>query len=409
MGAHMKFAFPHSKPPSPVRPARKPAPVGLRVSFAPDVFEGGEPSAALQAQFPQVTFRPLTGRWSNAALTGSDAVMVRADAAKTADVDVLSLTLRESEHAGRVVVLLDNADLETTRRLVREGVFDVLPTPVSETALVISLERMLKHFETEAAQPRAAGQVIAFLKAGGGVGATAIATQLATIFAARDKNLRVCLADLDVQSGSAAVYLDLQGTVTMSQVLAAGKNVGDIRFSEALSAHPSGVRVLGDSQEFIPLESLQPALIENLIVTLRRDFDIVLLDLPPAWMSWTDRALRQVDRIVLVTHLSVPHAHLTRRQLKVLASQRLDVTPLTLVCNAVGGQAPAGVSLKAMEKAIGRTFDAVLPEDRKLMDEAINQGVAIHSIRRGAKLEKALVQLAEMIGLPALVTERRKP
>ena len=405
MSALMKspFSSAKSEPPVPLAPA----PAGLRVSFAPEAFEGGAPSETLQAQFPQVTFRPLSGRSAKEAFAGADALMLRADAAKASEIDAMSIALRESEHADRAIVLLDNADLETTRRLVREGVSDVLPTPVGETALVISLERLLKRFETQA-RPKQSGQVIAFLKAGGGVGATTIATQLATIFASRDKNFRVCLADLDVQSGSAAVYLDLPDTVTMRHVVAAGKSLGDIRFGEQLSAHSSGVRVLGDPQEFIPLESLQPALIENLIAALRRDFDLVLLDLPAAWTSWTDRALRQADRIVLVTQMSVPHAHLTRRQLKVLASQRLDVTPLTLVCNGVGGQTASGVSMKAMEKAIGRDFDAVLPEDRKVVVEAINQGVAINAIKRGTKLEKALAALADSLLPVSAAAQRRK-
>ncbi len=406
MGAHMKFTFPPAKPDAPDRPNAAAA-AGLRVAYAPEAFEGGEPSEALAGQFPQVTFRPLAGRWAQPGLGGADALMVALDAERPGDVEVLCANLRESEAADRVIVLARNADLAITRQLVREGVADVLTAPAGDAALVVSLERLFKRFETEPSRPKAAGKVIAFLKAGGGVGATTIATQLATIFAARDRSLRVCLADLDVQSGSAAVYLDLQDTVTMRQVVAAGKNLDDIRFSEALSAHPSGVQVLGDPQEFIPLESLQPAVIENLIAALRRDFDIVLLDLPPAWMSWTDRALRQVDRIVLVTQLSVPHAHLTRRQLKVLASQRLDVTPLTLVCNGVGGQTASGVSIKAVEKAIGRDFDALLPEDRKLVAEAINQGVALHSVKRGTKLERALTLLADAIGVPALA-ERRK-
>lgn len=405
MGAHMKFASP-SKPDASAQPVTAPA-NGLKVAYAPDVFDAGSPSEDLAAQFPQVSFRPLAGRWAQPGLGGADALMVAVDAARPGDVEVLCANLRESECADRIIVVARNADLAVTRQLVREGASDVLSAPASDATLVVSLERLFKRFEAEPARPKSAGKVIAFLKAGGGVGATTIATQLATIFATRDRSQRVCLADLDVQSGSAAVYLDLQDTVTMRQVVSAGKNLDDIAFSEALSAHSSGVRVLGDPQEFIPLESLQPAVIENLIAALRRDFDIVLLDLPPAWMSWTDRALRQVDRIVLVTQLSVPHAHLTRRQLKVLASQRLDVTPMTLVCNGIGGQTASGVSIKAVERAIGRDFDALLPEDRKLVAEAINQGVALHSIKRGTKLEKALNVLADAIGAPALV-ERRK-
>jgi pilus assembly protein CpaE len=60
-----------------------------------------------------------------------------------------------------------------------------------------------------------------------------------------------------------------------------------------------------------------------------------------------------------------------------------------------------------MEKAIGHAFDAVLPEDRKLMDDAINQGVAISSIRRGTKLEKALMALAESLRAPAIAQARK--
>ena len=403
MGALMKFPLSPSTPVSPGRLVSVSA--GPRVSYTADAFEAGGPSEALQAQFPQAVFKALPGRWTSPTLGDADVLMVSVDAAKSSEIEALCANLRDSGKADHVVVLLQNPDLGVTRRLVREGAFDVLPAPVGDAALVVSLERLFTRIEAQAAQPRAGSQVIAFLKAGGGVGATAIVTQLAAIFA-QDRTTRVCVADLDVQSGSAAVYLDVQNTVTVSQVLAAGKDLNEIRFYDALSAHASGVRVLGDPQEFMPLEALTPALVENLVAALRREFDVVLIDLPPAWTAWTDRALRAADQIVLVTHLSVPHAHLTRRQLKVLASQRLDTLPLSLVCNAVG-QAPAGVSVKAMEKAIGLPFDTTVPEDRKVMDEAINQGVAISTIRRGTKLEKALIALAESLRMPA-VAEARK-
>ena len=46
------------------------------------------------------------------------------------------------------------------------------------------------------------------------------------------------------------------------------------------------------------------------------------------------------------------------------------------------------------------------PEDRRLMDDAINQGVAISTIRRGTKLEKALTALAESLRVPAAAQAR---
>jgi len=39
----------------------------------------------------------------------------------------------------------------------------------------------------------------------------------------------------------------------------------------------------------------------------------------------------------------------------------------------------------------------VAPEERKVMNEAINQGVALSAIRRGSKLERSLRQLADRV------------
>jgi pilus assembly protein CpaE len=107
------------------------------------------------------------------------------------------------------------------------------------------------------------------------------------------------------------------------------------------------------------------------------------------------------DRIILVSHLSVGHVHLIRRQLGILALQNLDRVPLTLVCNAVTGEQQNLLAIKAAERALGRNFDVVLPEEARVMGAAANQGLTISEVRRGTKLEKALAQLADRIGADA--------
>jgi len=243
------------------------------------------------------------------------------------------------------------------------------------------------------------------LKAGGGCGATATATQLAAILA--DGGQRsVCVADLDVQFGQAALYLDVRPSVSMAQVMSASADLGEMHFSASLPAHPSGARVLAAPPEFTPLEALTGEVVDGTLAALRREFEVVVLDLPTAWTAWTYRALRQSDHIILITQLSVPHAHLVRRQLQLLETQRLDDIPLTLFCNRLSAENAAGVSVRSVEGALGRKFDVVAPEERKLMGEAINQGVALSMLRRGTKLEKALVQLAERVA-PARAQQTR--
>jgi pilus assembly protein CpaE len=162
------------------------------------------------------------------------------------------------------------------------------------------------------------------------------------------------------------------------------------------------VRVLAGPRDLTPLDLLTPQLAESLVSGLRRDFALTILDLPSVWTPWTYRALQLADRIVLVTHLSVPHVHLLRRQMSVLLLQRLDQVPLTLVCNAVTADQQSLLSLKTAERSIGRPFDIVVPEDSRVMGAATNEGVRISAIRRGTKLEKAIGLVAEAIAADAL-------
>lgn len=379
--------------------------VGLRAAFDPAAFQDAGPSSSLSAQFPQLTFTPLAGPWSAGSLSGADMLIARADAADHRSVERLCINLHESGAADRVVVVLANPDLETTRRLIRQGASDVLAEPLTELALGAALDRLLGRLERSGSARRGAGQVVALLKAGGGSGATAVATQTAAILA-EGAQRKVCVVDLDIQFGQVALYLDVHASVTMAQVLSAGGDLGEMNFGASLPKHASGARVLAAPPEFMPLEALTPEAVDALISALRREFEVIILDLPTSWTAWTYRALRQSDHIVLLTQLSVPHAHLVRRQSQLLQTQRLDDIPLTLFCNRLGQENPAGVSVRSVEAALGRSFDIVAPEERKLMNEAINQGVALSTIRRGTKLDKALRSLADRVA-PARASQTR--
>src|SRR3546814_10498802 len=66
------------------------------------------------------------------------------------------------------------------------------------------------------------GRVIAFVKSVGGVGATALATQMGCLLAARESvaGRETCLLDLDLQFGNAALYLGLSPTLSVADVIA---------------------------------------------------------------------------------------------------------------------------------------------------------------------------------------------
>jgi len=355
--------------------------------------------ATLASLFPHVAVESAGSTWPERFPARFDILVVAVESNSFADMDDAVRRLKATPTGTRVLVVLRNADVINTRRLVREGAADVLPAPASEPAFALSLERLLTQGSDHAAS-RKSGQIVALLKAGGGVGATALGVQVATLLSTRaGDQARICFADLDPQFGIAALYLDIREPMTIADCLAAGPALADTNLAQALVKHKTGLSLLAAPREIMELEALTIPLMDVLMNSLKRDFALSILDLPSAWTTWTNHALRFADRIVLVTQLSIPHVHLVRRQLAVLALQELNDRQLILVCNAPSSEQQASISIKAAEKAIGRAFDIVIPEDRSVMNAAINQGVELSAIKRGTKLEKAVGLLADAVGV----------
>jgi pilus assembly protein CpaE len=375
-----------------------------RVAYADDVI-GPTEIAALASLFPTLVFEPIGAAWPDHLARGMDILILGISAASGQQVERAVNFLRNRPSRLHVLVALRDADVVSSRALTRAGAADVIPLPATEAAWALGLERLLARDASGREPGRRQGQIVALLKAGGGVGATSLGVQMAHQLAAKaGAESKICFADLDLQFGAAALYFDLNEALTVTDCAAVGEVLEETQFATALAAHKSGIRVLAAPREATALESLTPQMVEALVRGLRRDFALTILDLPSVWTAWTNHALQLVDRIVMVTNLSVAHVHLVRRQLGILAMQNLDSLPLTLVCNAVTGDQQNLLSIKAAERALGRPFDIVLPEDGRVMGAAANQGLPISEVRRGTKLEKSIAQLAERIGADALAS-----
>jgi pilus assembly protein CpaE len=360
--------------------------------------------SALGSLFPVFKFETLLD-WPNLTSQHHHILVAAVDANLPDSVSRAIQRLQLLLPLRRVLVLLHNFNTPAASLLADTGA-TVLRAPAGEGALALALERLSASVMQAPAAP--SGQVVALLKAGGGVGATSLGVQAVMQLAQSHGADRVCFADLDLQSGSAALYFDLAEALTISDCLAVGDLLADTQFATALASHGSGARVLAATLDTLGLDMLTPSLVQTLIRGLRRDFSLTIIDLPPVWTAWTDQALQLADRILLVTNLSVLHVHLTRRQLDLIAQRGLNHLPLTLVCNRVTPIRQSLLSRKAAEAALGRPFDIQLPDDEPVMMDAVNQGVALSAVRRGTKLEKAIGMLAETIAAEAFAVGSRR-
>src|SRR5690606_7616894 len=88
------------------------------------------------------------------------------------------------------------------------------------------------------------GRVVAIAGAKGGVGTTTVATQLALQFQRHDPERRVCLIDMDLQTGDVRAYLDLTHRRSITDLVEVAYELNTGHLDDAMFHHETGLRVL---------------------------------------------------------------------------------------------------------------------------------------------------------------------
>lgn len=304
------------------------------------------------------------------------------------------------------VVTSRTPTVEGMRVLLRHGIVDLLPQPlvVDEVmrAVALALEGVRRRPHASAPpNKRPAGAVACVLRAGGGVGGTAIATQAAC---ALGKTLagdgQVCLLDLDLQFGSAAFHLGLDQRTHLLDLGAAAESLDGAMLKNVMARHPGGIDVLAAPPGIHPLDALTPELVLTLISEARRHYTVSVVDLPLPWTAGTRVALGEASRILLVALPTMPSLRHARRQIEVIHQEGLEQVPLRVVVNRYQrGLFANGLSAKDIEAALGRRVDHFIPADPRF-EEAANLGKSLSDLG-AAKVVKSLAALLDGLVQPA--------
>lgn len=284
--------------------------------------------------------------------------------------------------------------LALVRSLIRAGAHDVVPLPLNfedvETSLAPLIEQLNRR-RSEAAITMN-GKLVSFIKGDGGVGATAIMSQLAIRFAEREaaRGREACLIDLDVQFGDAAFQLGLQPKLSLIDLLDAGARLDGDLVRATTTDHASGLKVIASPPEMMPLEGIQSDHVLRIVDQATREFGTVFVDLPSNWTNWSLSLVARSDLIILVTELTVTGLNRARRQLSLLDSQDLGNLDVRVVVNRFEKSLARTISLADASQALGREVGYTVANDYQLMCAAIDRGVPISEIKRKTGVAKDL-------------------
>ena len=315
----------------------------------------------------------------------SDVLIIDVDATDPDDLSHLRRLVEERRGRGAVMATARDVGPQAVRELVRQGIDDFIPQPILPHDLLDAIAAAGRKL-AGAGRDATGGSVIAVTRGKGGMGATTVAVHLALGLLEkrrrRDPERRVCLLDLDLQFGDAALSLDLAVKAGLMDIIREPERLDGALLNSSLVTHKSGLSILPAPTEAVPVEALERDTAERLLALACEAFDYVVVDLPLALATWQQPILARADKLLLVTQLNVPAVRRTRRLLDIFKDEGMLKGPPAILLNRYVRSFWDRDRLRQATKALNQPIDFYVPNDYPQVIEAANRGVPLFEIGR---------------------------
>lgn len=298
------------------------------------------------------------------------------------------------------VILTDSSDMENyftqaisagARGVVKverlgDGVLGTLGGEVERSILqAFEFIRRKKNEISELADARI--KTIALLSGKGGVGKSTLASAIAGEIARRQPTDRVALIDFDVQFGAIAPMLGLRPSNTLATL---APHTGDVRSStditDFMTVHSVGeginIHVLPAPPSPMDLSVLHPESAAEMLSTLRRRFDTVVVDLPTQLTDASLATFQIADLLLLVCEPEMLSVRSCRQLIELLTKDPTIGKPSATVKVVLNKVKPKSlIQADDLTRLFADRVIAKLSYEPEFVNEHISRGRLIGSIK----------------------------
>jgi pilus assembly protein CpaE len=324
---------------------------------------------------------------------GATVLLVDLDATRSDEIAALQNLARRLAGSVPILVVTAGFSQSVARQLIQLRIADFLVKPVDPIELVRACGRVAKGSAADGAKE---AEIYTFLPAAGGVGVTTLAVETAMLLLRRAPRggASTCLVDLDFQHGACTDYLDIEPRLDLGEIEPRPERLDGQLLEVMLSQHGSGLAVIAAPNRPAEMRSFDADVATRLLDMVSSRFDHVVIDMPRTWFAWTDSVLLGSNRLFVVTEMTVPgvrHA----KQLVAAISERLKGGPQPQVIVNRFEQQLFGSGLRRadIEQALGAALGGTIPNNYRLVREAIDRGVPLEEVRPGNNVSAALKKL----------------
>jgi pilus assembly protein CpaE len=306
-------------------------------------------------------------------------VIIDMDTRKLEELESLQRVMRRMNGGAAVIVVAQEFDAAAVRILMQLRAADFLVKPVSTADLVRSCMRALKGPDTAGGNE---SEVYTFMPVAGGVGNTTIAIE--TAFLLHNSAMRsnsTCVVDLNFQQGVCAEYLDIEPLFDITEIESRPERLDRRLLDVMLSKHESGLSVLAAPVQPTEMRSFNADVVIRMLDLVSAYFDNVVIDMPRTWFPWTEAVIMGSTKLFLVTEMTVPCLRHTQRLIKAIDTVAGNQTKPNVIVNRFEKRMfENGIRQADVEEVLGDHFAGGISNNYRLVREAVDRGVPLHSI-----------------------------
>ncbi len=341
------------------------------------------------------------------------------------DIDGISATqeIKKSLPATGVIMMSVNSDRDYLRRAMTAGASDFLTKPANMDDLYSTIRSVYKALESTRRQQRMldegafmaaqeetekgegdrAGHVVVCFSPKGGVGTTTIAVNIASGLMRQD--VRVLLIDGDIQFGDLGVFLNLQATSTLSDIIGNASDLDAEYFDNIVVTHATGIKVLlGPTRpEFADQIYATPGGLAEIIKQIRYRYDFVIVDTASRLDELTVTLCDVATSILLISTPTLPSVRNVRNALDLFdqiyeENKEKVKLVLTQVQEERRGQRIT-ISQEKISNFLKREIYASIPSEEKPILQALIKGTPVIAAERNTDRPpvRELIELANRI------------
>ena len=303
----------------------------------------------------------------------------------------LKMIKRLTDFGVNVIAISEDYTTSNIIQTLRYGAKDFVSKQKKKKDLLSAISKCSK----EEVKTLKKAQIITIYSNKGGVGKTAVATNLAVELSKLTRE-KVALVDLNIPIGDIATFLDLKPTLNISDIINNSNPENKNFIMDACQQYKdTELYVLAEPPYIEQTKNLNPKQIIKLFELLRNSFSYIIIDMGANIDKLNMTILDNSDIILLTTVINLPLIRNCQRCLDLFESLKYTSSKIKIIVNRYLENDE--ITVDDVEKTLNKSVYWKVPNNYFTVMSSINKGIPVSEINEHSNVTESFVGLASKI------------